>query len=210
MGDLPPVYLICIDDFPVEPRFIGLGQLSPENLKSLWDGRFCLTTEYFSQGARVWQALVQDTPDTLYALVENEVFLVPQMKGALKRHLQQLPAPIHGLSLTEELSLKILKNDDNTGGKIFRQLMLEDEPLPYLGDLMFADELEALVNGGAIDASGGDEPWHKQNYSLTELGAAILAGEKDWVHFMPKPRWVGGVEIKPNEKVWRQRDIVNA
>jgi hypothetical protein len=38
---------------------------------------------------------------------------------------------------------------------------------------------------------------------VTDLGRAVLRGERDWLSLKPPARWVGGVRIAPDAPVWR-------
>ncbi|HVZ19531.1 MAG TPA: hypothetical protein VG871_00635, partial [Vicinamibacterales bacterium] len=50
--------------------------------------------------------------------------------------------------------------------------------------------------------------------AVTAAGLAVLRAERDWLSLDPPPRWVGGVQIRPGEPVWRwdakREDIVRA
>lgn len=200
-----PIKLVCVDDYPVEPRFIGLGQLAPEALRDVWDKREAVTEAHLQQGEVFWQALVSSSPECMadFAL-GTEDCPIPQMRGAARRHLQQLPHESSGLSLTEELSLKALQDGPLTGGKLYRRLTLEDEPLPYLGDLMYWHELAPLLEGGAISTDAPELEWRERPLQLTELGHDVLAGKADWLDHVSETRWVGGIEIVPQSKAWRR------
>ena len=203
--DMPPVELVCVHDYPVLPRFTGLGQLGPKDLVSVWENRTEVGAEQTSLGAEVWRGLTADSPATLADLVKAGTPAVPTMREALDRHLDELPSTRHGLSLTETLSLRMLAEKSNvTAGAIFGQLMLRYEPLPYLGDLMYWYELERLVEGGAARIEKDADDWPDKTLSLTELGERILMTEEDWLDHMPATRFVGGIEITPGQPVWRR------
>jgi len=206
LEERPALELVCIDEWPVEPRFIGLGQLGPDDLATLYQDRQPVSEAQLALGAAVWAALVQTSPQALVALVQSGTPALPVMARALKRHLQELPARSSGLSLTEELSLKIVADKGpKSGGDMFRMLMIEAEPLPYLGDQMYWHELDRLVSGGAlaIDDTGAD--WPKRMLSLTDLGRACLEGRVDWMDHAPSERYVGGICVAPGEKGYRRQ-----
>jgi hypothetical protein len=60
--------LICIDRFAGPARFIGLGQLSPADLRSLWDERKPVSSHQAALGIAVWNALREPSPLTLHAI----------------------------------------------------------------------------------------------------------------------------------------------
>ncbi len=205
--ELPPVHLILISDYDVEPRFIGLGQLSPENLKSVWEQRKQVRTQQFEYGNRVWQAVIQPKPDAVEALIAEDESVIPEMRNALKRHLQQLPDKMRLLSLTEELSLKILQKEASSVGTVFRKLMLEEEPLPYLGDTMFWYEFQSLIAGGLLEETEPAKDWPAKRFKLSEKGEKLLeegAEAAGWI--IPLERWVGGIKISAESTLYYRRD----
>ena len=203
---VPPLELICIHAHKDIPDFRGLGQLSPSQLKALWPLRVEVGQEHLALGVAAWRALMAQNPKKLEALSKGTTSAVPEMSGALARHVQQLPHQDTGLSLTEELSLKILTDGSRTAGKVFRQLTLKEEPLPYLGDLMFWYELRQLIEGGAISIVENVADWPGSMLAITDLGRAVLRGEKYWVDYARMPRWVGGIEIKAGTENWCRTD----
>lgn len=201
----PIIELICIDDYPVEPRFFGLGQLGPDALKGLWGKREVASDDHYRLGAEVWAALIEATPHNLVRIIQRGTPELPMCAPALKRHLQELPARSSGLSLTEELSLKILEtNGVITAAKLYSILMREHEPLPYLGDLMYWYDLGRLIAGGAVSQEGADI--HERTVTLTDIGRACLGGDADWMAYVAEERYVGGIRIAPDgSKIWRRQ-----
>ncbi|HEY9707641.1 MAG TPA: DUF1835 domain-containing protein, partial [Oculatellaceae cyanobacterium] len=93
--------LICINSFPGIERFVGLGQLSSEALRTLWQRRRPITRQDLQLGHRVWEALTADSPEALIQIVNAPTPGIPPMARALRRHLQELPWVNNGLSLTQ-------------------------------------------------------------------------------------------------------------
>lgn len=192
--------LICIDHMPGVDHFIGLGQLSPDQLTWLWEAKKTpLTQEHLNLGENAWKALINPNPNELYNFTELEVELaVAPMKNAITRHLQQLPSKFNGLSLTQKLVIEIVsENEGITGVQLFKTLMNEREPLPYLGDMMFWYELSDLnkTSKPLFHISSLSEPWPERRLKLTEVGREILQGTTDFLDLYLSSRWVGGVEI---------------
>lgn len=200
-----PIEMICIDKMTGVEPFWGLGQLGPEQLTILWqEERRPVTVRQLIMGEKVWRALCSKTVEPLEALISEGDDSLPLMKGALQRHLQELPNEENGLSLTQTLILQLLEQqDDLTVGKLFGRYMREVEPLPWLGDLMFwsiikelesaIDPLISVVRGDAQ----GDDDWPTFVVSITATGSKVLKGEQDYRSLMSAPRWVGGVCIQP-------------
>lgn len=199
--------LICVDGFPGVDRFIGLGQLAPADLLSLWPTRAAVGPEQLALGSAVWRSLVAPSPVALGWLAAAGTPAIPQMAAALVRHLQELPWTNDGLSLTQRLVLEILREGPRTGGDVFRSLMFDREPLPFLGDVMFwhvLKELSAVADPPfEVSRDTTQNPWPRRRLSLTRSGEALLDARADWLSFDPSPRWVGGVCIRPGEAAWR-------
>ena len=67
---LPRLELIAIDRFRGIKRFIGLGQLSPAQLATLWPRRKRVSRRQLALGAKAWAALRAPTPEPLEALLQ--------------------------------------------------------------------------------------------------------------------------------------------
>ncbi|NIJ42440.1 hypothetical protein FHS78_002734 [Parvibaculum indicum] len=205
MPGRPRIELVSTDAFPGGERFIGIGQLPPEALHLLWSRRARVTEAQCALGARIWSALRADDPTDLWTIAENGAAALPFMKGALDRHLQELPGAGDGLSLTQRLILRILDERGSlTAGRIFAALMREYEPLPWLGDLMFWRILAemALAETPVLTVEPGGA-WPQRMVALTDTGRACLAGRIDYMDLAPPERWVGGVRLLPGAPVWR-------
>lgn len=199
--------LICIDRFPLVDRFIGLGQLSPVELRSLWPTRRPVPDTQLALGTEVWTALRSPEPEALNAIAGAGTPELPAMATALRRHLQELPWTTDGLSLTERLVLTALRPEPVTGGQVFGILTSETEPLPFLGDLTLWAVLAAMNRAErppfAVDPATALEPWPHRRLVLTYDGHDVLDRRTDWLACRPPERWVGGVAIRPGAAAWR-------
>src|SRR5207248_1529530 len=66
-----PVTLVCIGSFPGHPQFKGLGELTPDELASLFETRQRISDAQYSLAALAWQAFRDPTPERLDALVRS-------------------------------------------------------------------------------------------------------------------------------------------
>ncbi len=198
--------LISVNHFPGSRRFIGLGQLPPEAMWMLWNRRLVVDAEGLSAGASAWTAVTADDPRTLAAFARTLTPALPHLAPALRRHLQELPSAVNGLSLTQSLLLKILSRQAATAGDLWRISQAELEPLPFLGDTMFLHILDemgrttpAVYERSAIDP---ERPF-SDRLAMTDAGRAVLQGALDWLSLHPPVRWIGGVRIDPAKPNWR-------
>ena len=204
-GPLPAhLELICIDRHPSVERFIGLGQLAPEVLASLWPARTSITSAQLDLGKAVWAALQRPDPWDLVAIEATGTPILPFAAPALRRHLRELPGVNDGLSMTQRLSLQILSEGSTTIGRMFATLTQEREPLPFLGDIMFLRIVEqmALTLPGIIKIEAGEKPFRRVA-SITETGRQVLSGMTDCLSLDPAERWVGGIRIAAGQPIWR-------
>ncbi|SMH47490.1 DUF1835 domain-containing protein [Azospirillum agricola] len=202
--------MVAISHFPGAARFIGLGQLPPEAIRMLWSTRRPVAAPALAAGRRVWNALRRDDPSELAAIARSTPEGLPDMPGALRRHLQELPWTGDGLSLTERIVLQSLAEEELTVGQAFARLMRQRDPLPWLGDLMFLWIVRAMAKAGepplAILDQETDQPWPRWRLAITQAGRALLRGERDGLSLAPPVRWVGGVRVAPGVPGWRWND----
>ena len=206
--------LIVAGEFPGPQRYLGLGQLPPEALRLLWPRRRPVTADQLALGNEAWVALTSDDPRPLAALVRSGTPALPIMAPALRRHLRELPSVDNGLRLSEQLVLEILcERSPLTLAYAWSQLTLHRDPLPYNTDLGFLHLIQYMlavsepvltILPGPLD----EKPPFKElpfgrRVSITEIGHAVLRGERDWLSLRPPSRWVGGVHIQPGGAGWR-------
>lgn len=207
--------LVCIGDYPVEPRFIGLGQLSPQQLAGLFPDRQAVSPDELALGRAAWAAFRGPDPTAIERLLATGATALPYLAGALTRHLEQFPATGDGLSRTERLALAAVAGGTRNPLGVFAATQ-DREERPFLGDATFWAHLRgltaephpllAVAGGGTFTlpgatASGAD--FAAQELALTESGGAVLAGEADWVALHGIDRWLGGVHLQGSEAAWR-------
>ncbi len=103
-----PVSLIVIGSYPGIDRFVGLGQLSPQQLVGLVDSRIPAMPDHFRAAMDAWLAFRQPDPRALFRLLEVDVPTLPYLREAVLRLLEELPAVGNGLSRTERAALDAL------------------------------------------------------------------------------------------------------
>ena len=186
--------LICVDQHSSVARFIGLGQLAPAALASLWRCRMTISQAQLRLGRKIWTALRQSNPTHLAAIATTATPALPLAAPALGRHLQELPGATDGLSMTQRLVLHLLAEAPMPIGQMFGALMQGRETLPFLGDLMFLHVVEqmALVQPAVMLIEPGEKPFQRLA-SITAIGRRILSGRIDFLSLNPPARWVGGV-----------------
>ncbi len=140
--DLKPgqLQIICINQHSEIDRFIGLGQLSSQQIKKLWQQKSAVTNGQLLAGSCLWERLAKQQP--MKIITNNTGTTLPFLKSALQRYaLEQQEC-----SLTEQITLDILKQNQSMNFADLFQKHQEKEPQPWLGDLMYWYLLRQLEN----------------------------------------------------------------
>lgn len=201
--------LIEADRIPGIERFIGIGQLAPQVLAWLWPQRRPVNAAMLQLARQAWAAYCAPSPLAWAALAHARHDPLPLLGPALLRQLQELPGLADGLSLTERLTLQALHDlGPQPFGRVFGELMMRREPLPFLGDMMFHALLRPLIDSPNPLIHEADKalPWPQRPLSLTPLAERVLAGEAYAFDLIGSERWVGGVRLQPDQGHWALDD----
>lgn len=186
--------MVSIDRHPEVPLFLGLGQLSPEQLAGLWPRRTPLSREAVEEAVATWVALTAPDPRALPLLMKR-VRALPFLAGAIERHLEELPDLASGLGRSERQALASVGRGATDVAVVLRELHAIDPryPLTDVGARAVMHQLAAreLVSG----AAGG--------LALTARGRQALAGAYDVVAEQGLDTWRGGVRLQGRGPVWR-------
>ncbi len=206
--------LIVVDAFPGKPSFRGLGELSADELETLWPTRRAARAEALDAAASVWDAFRASEPTALAEWAALGSRELPLLAGALRRLLEELPALTDGLSGTERRALQAIALGASTPSAAFvNAQQLEDAP--FLGDAWFYRALAALGGGptplveshegGLLPAPpplSDGQVYARLPLRLTAEGQRVLRGEADAVELLAVDRWIGGTHITP-DNAWR-------
>jgi hypothetical protein len=205
---------IVVGTFPGKPSFRGLGELSAEELETLWPGRRDVPAESLRTANGVWTEIRRQTPKGLARRAEQDEHGLPFVQGALLRLLEELPAPADGLSATERTALRAIAAGASTAAAAFVAAQ-ELELAPFLGDAWFFLALAELGRGpGRLveTADGAELPappplgdgrrFAGAQIRLTSAGERVLEGKADRVELLGIDRWVGGTHVT-TDAVWR-------
>lgn len=207
--------LIGIGAFPGIDNFMGLGQLSVAQMRSLFDTRHPVTRAELDLGRAAWQAFCAPEPTALQSLLAQDTATLPCLAPALRRHLEQFPALDNGLARAERQALESIAAGYQRPVEIFLADQRKESRF-FPGDAAFWEYLHRLSTGRTPllqVAAGGPLalPWALPNYetflaqevALTEPGRAVLAGQADQVRLNGINRWLGGVHLQGPDAAWR-------
>lgn len=202
--------LICIGEFPGIDDFRGLGQLTGDQLASLFESRHEVTDAEMKIAARAWAAYCSPNPQEITHLLNQDTSPMPFLGNALHLHLMRFPSLTNGLGRIEQRALEMLAKGA-IGFKSLFPAFGQTEPSYGMGDLQFWSELKRLatarkplitISGLRNDESFKSNKFHDAWWELTGTGQAVLAGKTDFVDINGIDLWLGGVHLVDDE-VWR-------
>jgi RNA polymerase sigma factor (sigma-70 family) len=206
-GRRPPVSLVCIGEHPDVPGFMGLGQLGPDQLASLFETRTPVDASMIALGRDAWAAYSDPDPRRLEDLLARDLSALPFLARALRRHLEEYPGAGDGLSRSERALLVLVNDGVRDPARAWRALHLQED-CHYLADTWLTamiDRLAAapaplLAVSGRVDLVGKSPG---ATISLTALGEEVLRGRADWLPLAGIDRWLGGVHLTDAASAWR-------
>jgi len=209
--DLPSAQLslIVVGSFPGRPDFHGLGELTADELESLWPRRLPVTSGQLELAQRAWSAVCAPEPQGMAGLLADDTGVLPFVAAALARLLEQLPDVSGGLSRSERQLLEVLADGPSSPAQLFLENQRREEA-PFDGDAWVWRRLVDLGHGDHAlvrleDGSplptppphGNARTFAAAMVTLTDAGRDVLAGRADRVELLGIDRWVGGTHLQP-------------
>ncbi len=206
--------LICIGEFPGMENFRGLGQLTPEQLASLFTGRAQLKVADLQLASSAWQAYCSPNPTAIEELLDTDMSALPYLRAGLRAHLKRFPDVKNGLGKIENIGLELIQR----GARDFMDLFSrfgDAAPVYGLGDAQLWLALRRMSGARqpllTIAGLNGDDRGKSLNpdiarnvgFEITALGQSVLRGEADFVSLNGIDIWLGGVHLQDPETLWR-------
>jgi len=184
-----PPRLICVDQY--------LGPLTGPQLAALWPLRHVVTEAEMNLASSAWDAFRSPDPTAIERLLRQDTSALPFLAGALLRHLQQFPSTENGLARTEHQILRLVGEGHHDFHALFPAEQQLEERI-FMGDEIVHRYLRGLCDAPhpLLREEGG-------RYSLTPVGADVLACRADHVQLNGIDRWLGGVHLLDSADVWR-------
>lgn len=195
--------LICINSFPGRLTFKGLGELTPEELATLLDGREPISSRHFDVARRAWKAFRSSDPRAIEEAIAQDQSPLSFLGAALRRYLEEFPSTVNGLSRSEMHLLEIIETRPIETWEVFPR-MHEGEAAYYITDSSLWEltlGLAPLVSiGGDIRTSSA---LPQATVAITASGRDALEGRLDRVRAFGIDRWLGGVHLEGRGPMWR-------
>jgi hypothetical protein len=204
--------LICIGQFPGHDDFRGLGQLSPEQMASLFNTRHEVTDLEFAIATEAWNAYCSPDPKSIENLLSKDLSVLPFLKQSLISHLARFPSTRNGLGRVENIGLELVSNGFKRFVQLF-QIFGSKESIYGFGDYQFWNELKRLVeaeepllclegiDNRPEDLSPGN--FSSSSFKITPKGEEVLKSETDFIEINGIDLWLGGVHLKNGNTIWR-------
>jgi hypothetical protein len=192
-----------------------LGTLTADELRTRFSGRRPVSGQQLNLGREAWWAFRSPDPRSLLPFLGDRSTPLPFLATAIRRHLQQFPDALTGLSRSESQALAAIEAGHVQAKQAYFASHHQTEEAVFLGDTIFASyiagmsqELSPLVlwqHGDRIvvprDGADPDDFWHS-DLVVTNAGRAVRGGIEDRVLVNGIDRWLGGVHLHPGN-VWR-------
>ncbi len=177
--------LICSDKY--------LGESSVQQIQKLLLYSTPIVEEHLDLAQEAWEAFTSETPKKWASLLTEETEILPFLKGAVYRMLQEYPSTKYGLSRTEYQALQAISDGQSKALNIFKKSQ-SLEGRKFMGDVLFWKILDNFEAHGVIKKEGA-------NFHLTPLGKEVLEVKKNWLNITNIQRSIGGVTLT-NDNLW--------
>ncbi len=187
-----------------------LGAQTPETILRFGEHARRIEAADTDRAAAVWAALASGTPEAVAARITSPDARFPFLQPALRRFLEELPAPGSGLGRTERAILDSISEGTTGPVQLFHDV-LADEQAAFMGDWSFFHLLDDLASCDVPLIAGlAPPPEHESDperfrdaeLELTMAAGDVLAGEEDHVELSGLNRWWAGTHLS-GRAVWR-------
>ena len=139
--------LLCIDAFPGIDPYHGLGQLSPNQLASMYDNHNSLKLKrnHFLFAERVDRAFALQDLSEFKKLAKLTDAPLPWVPTAVTRWMREYPDKETGLGRLEQLALEAIRSGCETSAEIFSFVSAKETPPQFWGDTTLWEKINALA-----------------------------------------------------------------
>lgn len=172
------------------------------------------TDAHFALARFAWEAFRAQAPEPLAALARSGHHILPFLRAAILRLLDELPDPATGLPRTDRTILGLIAEGFKRPPELYAAFAECDEMLS-MGDMSFYHVLDGLGGGGAPLVAGFKglafsplmpeetrDAYFAAELSCTHLGVMVAAGKADALQHRSFSRPIGGLKLDPR-KPWR-------
>ncbi|MFT4078872.1 DUF1835 domain-containing protein [Rhodomicrobium sp.] len=165
------------------------------------------TDAHFALARLAWSAFRSQSPEAWANLLRLSTHVLPFLRLAILRLLEEMPDRRTGLSRTEATILSLIHDGVRHPSDIY-EAYRESEVALFMGDWSFYCLLDALGDTAAPFIAGFNgrafspglpedarDAYFSSRLSLTHLGVSVLSGQADALQHRRIDRAIGGVHI---------------
>ena len=178
--------LICSNNY--------LGESTTQQIKKMLHYAIDVTPQHYKLAHEAWSAFREPTPKTWFKLLKKTTAILPFLKPAIFRMLEEFPNTKTGLSRTEYQALLIISNGIDEAKDIFEKCQSFEER-KFIGDIIFWKILNNFENHNIIKRDINNK------LTITPLGKKLIDGKYFWFDIMPIDRYIGGCHLTL-ENLW--------
>lgn len=193
---------------------VAIGNYRPEEVASWRLPAVRIVNDHLEQASAAWRAYRAPTPQDWFGLLSKDLSILPYLRRAVVKLLEELPMRKTGLGATEMRMLQLLSEGIVNPIGLFphhrhqRKVYGFGEAGSLLDGLAHcpAPAVSGLGEGPFVEEINNSRLQHeryvKSRLSLTALGEAILIWTEDFSRYNPISRWRGGTRLT-NDNLWR-------
>jgi hypothetical protein len=197
---------VNIGAFPDRENFRGLGELTADELASLFPQRRLVSNAELQLASIAWQAFGSIDPTAIESLLQRDTSALPFLAKAFQAHVRRFPAIRNGLGQIEKTTLELIDRGFEKFEDFFPKF-IKAESVYGLGDAQLWLTLTRMTNAKnplliKRNGNGAQSPTTNIAFSLTAIGKAVQHGNADFIELNEIDEWIGGVHLQGPE-VWR-------
>lgn len=189
-----------------QQQVLGIGELSPENIREFYPGPNSLGTEERDELGYVWNAYTSTDPATLSAYLAGPTCL-PLLHKAMSRLIYRYPDVRSGLSLCDTWLLHQMIEHGPLPARVIGWTFAINETPDQVGDSYLFERLRRLGSSDLpsplVSITGNTRSMRESRVEITDFGRKVLAGEANHVAENGIDDWIGGVHLTPDTVVFR-------
>ena len=188
-------------DGPPVTAVPGHTYLTNGDAGALFAARRDVTSSQRLAASDAWDAFRSPDPRNVAHVIER-IGDLPHLGPALQRHLEQFPSRRNGLSRTEQQTLEAVARGVSRLRDVYVAANHDREDAVFMGDLAFLFHIRSLVPRLLV-LEDHTHVTPSAHVALTDDGRRVLAGEADRVRWCGIDRWLGGVHVAGEARIWR-------
>ena len=177
------ISLICVGSEKGNKKLIALGEIAPDNFKSLFEKRTTLNQEDLSYASSAYLAYCNNDPQQLIIQVHDHPKF-PYLKGAIAAHFKRFPFKNSGLNEIEMTMLNFLAEVVSEPKDVIMKMLKWQKSTYYgFGDAQYFIYLKRL------------QPLYNEDFTLNDMGIKLLKGKSTAFEIINRDYQLGGVNV---------------